>query len=76
MKCASQQRQEPLDTGAEDATLLEATTKSTVKTITENTNLCVIMICKVYSQVVSKSPINPITNPNPICSHTQTRDSM
>jgi hypothetical protein len=53
MKGASQRRQEPFDMEAENATPLEATSKSTVKTITENISLCVIMICKVYSSVVS-----------------------
>jgi hypothetical protein len=41
--------------------------------VTVNTSVCVcvcvIVNCKVSSRAVSKSPINPITNPNPVYIH-------
>jgi hypothetical protein len=46
-----------------------------VKTVTENTSLYVMVICKVHHELF-KSSINPITNPNPVYSHTHTRDNM
>jgi hypothetical protein len=43
---------------------------SAVKTVTENTSLCVIVICKESSRVLCQSVgINPIINRNPVCSH-------
>jgi hypothetical protein len=43
--------------------------------VTDNSRLCVIAICEVLSRAVSKSPINPIINPNPVYSHTHKRDN-
>jgi hypothetical protein len=58
---------------AEERPLLEAATKQRlVKTVTENTSLCVIVICEVcvVTSCVLKYQMNPITNPNPVYSHT------
>jgi hypothetical protein len=47
-KGASQREQEPLHTETEDTTLLAPATKQRlIKTVTWNTSLCVIVICKV-----------------------------
>jgi hypothetical protein len=43
---------------------------SAMKTMTENTSLCVIV---VITSCVFKSSINPITSPNPVYSHSITR---
>jgi hypothetical protein len=47
-----------------------------VKTVTESTNVCVcvcVCVCmcdeSVVMSCVLKCPINPITNPDPVCSH-------
>jgi hypothetical protein len=42
---------------------LEAVTRRMVKTVTEDISVRVAMKYKVQSREVSKSPINPITNP-------------
>jgi hypothetical protein len=43
-----------------------------VKTVTENTNLSVIVVCKEVTSCVLMCPIDPITNSNPIFSHSVT----
>jgi hypothetical protein len=44
-------------------------TSSAVKTVTENTSLCVIVICKDYLRFLCKFQINPITDPKPVYNH-------
>jgi hypothetical protein len=47
LKVVNQRGQEPLHKEAEVATPLETATKQRMKTVTENTSLCVIVICKL-----------------------------
>jgi hypothetical protein len=56
-----------LSPGAEERQCWKPLPCNAVKTVTENTSLCAIVICKAYSLVVLKCPINPITNSNPVC---------
>jgi hypothetical protein len=37
--------------------------------LTMDTNVCVILNCKVQSRAVSKNPINPVISATPVCIH-------
>jgi hypothetical protein len=50
--------------------------KLTVNTcVCVRVHACIEVHCTMQSRAVSKSPINPITNPNPAYNHTHTRDN-
>jgi hypothetical protein len=68
---------EEVSTEAEEHPCWKTLPSSAVKTVIENTTLCVILICgSVVTGCTLKCPINPPKNPNPYTIVTPTRDNI
>jgi hypothetical protein len=52
----------------------EAVTRRLANIVSADSSASETVICKMWSQVVPKGPMHPVTNPNPAYSHT--RDNM